>query len=291
MPIRPLELVLVDDGSCDATVSTVRDVLTDDVDLRVVRLDGRGPGVARQAGLEAATGALVYFLDIDDVPMGPGIIRLLDALDQDPSAGAAVGNSIATAVGGAEHMVRQPPITERAEAAQAILTRQRPSFVTGAVVVRRPVAIAAGWPPMSVAEDLVFFARLVLLAPVAIVDAPVLRFTIAPTRGHTREARFADDLLCVSGAVRETIERAPIGPSGVALDEEALTAIDAYWHLEAARALLISGDTRGGVRLWREALRRDPRQALQWRRVRKLAVGLARYGWRSGLRATPTSAG
>jgi glycosyltransferase involved in cell wall biosynthesis len=63
------EIVLVDDGSTDATLEQARAAqnnLPDDVDLKILRLDpNRGKGAAVKAGFNATTGDLVIVQDAD----------------------------------------------------------------------------------------------------------------------------------------------------------------------------------------------------------------------------------
>jgi glycosyltransferase involved in cell wall biosynthesis len=64
-----VELIVVDDGSQDDTVAVVRQKLERDFrhDWRVIGLpSNQGPSAARNAGLRAASGAWVQFLDSDD---------------------------------------------------------------------------------------------------------------------------------------------------------------------------------------------------------------------------------
>jgi GT2 family glycosyltransferase len=63
------EVVVVDDR-CDETVDLG---LADDPRLRVVAGGGRGPGPARQAGVEAAASEVLLLLD-DDVVPAPGLV-------------------------------------------------------------------------------------------------------------------------------------------------------------------------------------------------------------------------
>jgi len=64
-----LEIIVVDDGSQDNTVSTVREKLGNGFAgvWQIIQLNGNeGPGAARNAGLEHAAGSWVQFLDADD---------------------------------------------------------------------------------------------------------------------------------------------------------------------------------------------------------------------------------
>jgi glycosyltransferase involved in cell wall biosynthesis len=73
----PDEVIVVDDGSSDATVVLAEAAA---VVTRVVRGDGEGPGAARNAGAAAATGDVLAFLDADCEPQ-PGWLRAgLDAV-------------------------------------------------------------------------------------------------------------------------------------------------------------------------------------------------------------------
>ena len=65
-----IELIIVDDGSSDDTVAVVRDKLTRDfrAQWQVIELGvNGGPSAARNAGLRAARGGWVQYLDSDDL--------------------------------------------------------------------------------------------------------------------------------------------------------------------------------------------------------------------------------
>ena len=58
------ELIVVDDGSTDETLTVARSYGDQ---VRLVPQEHRGPGVARNRGAEHASGEYVAFLDSDDV--------------------------------------------------------------------------------------------------------------------------------------------------------------------------------------------------------------------------------
>lgn len=58
------EVIVVDDGSTDATPQILRRY--EDV-IRIVRLDDRGLSASRNAGIEIASGTWLAFLDGDDL--------------------------------------------------------------------------------------------------------------------------------------------------------------------------------------------------------------------------------
>lgn len=78
------ELIVIDDGSTDATVDIIRSY-SDRV--RLITQRNQGAAVARNAGLDAAQGDYIAFLDSDDCWL-PGKLRTqIDYLEQYPDIG------------------------------------------------------------------------------------------------------------------------------------------------------------------------------------------------------------
>jgi len=63
---KPLQHIVVDDGSSDGTLELLAELAQEMPYLTVIRQPNRGAGPARNAGIEAARGRYVAFLDSDD---------------------------------------------------------------------------------------------------------------------------------------------------------------------------------------------------------------------------------
>ena len=80
--LEPAELIVVDDGSNDATAD-----IAEQHGARVVRLSGQGPAAARNAGARAARGELLLFLDADCLPLAGCLAALVRAFDDSAVSG------------------------------------------------------------------------------------------------------------------------------------------------------------------------------------------------------------
>jgi glycosyltransferase involved in cell wall biosynthesis len=82
---HPMEVIVIDDGSTDATAEIV-----ERYDVRMIRRANGGQGAAKNTGVAAARGELIAFLDHDDLWAPGKIARQVEALAAAPDAAGAL---------------------------------------------------------------------------------------------------------------------------------------------------------------------------------------------------------
>ncbi|MCC4464824.1 glycosyltransferase [Limosilactobacillus reuteri] len=86
-----LEVILVDDGSTDATPAICEEFRRQDDRIRVIYKQNEGVGASRNTGLAMATGDYILFIDHDDWLLEDHIQKLYDLLKNN-QADIAIGN-------------------------------------------------------------------------------------------------------------------------------------------------------------------------------------------------------
>lgn len=76
------ELIVVDDGSTDATASVADAVAAKDNRVRVVHKANGGVSSARNVGLDAASGTYVTFVDSDDAILAGCLVSMMQAMQR-----------------------------------------------------------------------------------------------------------------------------------------------------------------------------------------------------------------
>lgn len=91
---RPIEVIIVDDGSNDDTPRRIASLVSAEPGtIRGMRRPNGGPGAARQSGLGIANGEFIQFLDSDDLLLPEKFRLQVDALRKCPDAGVAYGKT------------------------------------------------------------------------------------------------------------------------------------------------------------------------------------------------------
>ena len=86
---RPIEIIIVDDGSTDDTPAVAAALAAKHPEIRVIRQENRGVGPARDAGRRAARGELIQHLDSDDILLPRKFELQVAGLQAHPECGAS----------------------------------------------------------------------------------------------------------------------------------------------------------------------------------------------------------
>ncbi len=88
---RPIEIIIVDDGSTDETVETLNELSDSYDEVTVVRQTNQGPGPARENGRLRAKGEYVQYLDSDDLLLPCKFSLQVSALEASPHCDISYG--------------------------------------------------------------------------------------------------------------------------------------------------------------------------------------------------------
>jgi glycosyltransferase involved in cell wall biosynthesis len=203
---RPIEVIIVDDGSTDETSRVADDLATAHPDiLRVVHQANRGVGAARETGRLAARGDLLQYLDSDDVILPSKFELQVAALSADPAASAAYGRGIYRDENGHRIDCTWKPLLAGETTILPHFLRAR-MWETPSPLYRASICSAAGpWSELRLEEDWEYDCRIGALgARLIFIDADVFEHRAhAPNRlshgGHLpsrlRERTLAHTLI------------------------------------------------------------------------------------------------
>lgn len=158
---RPIEVVVVDDGSTDSTRDVVQQLGERHPGIvRPVRVNNAGPGVAREAGRLVVRGEYIQYLDSDDILMPSKFQRQVAGLIADVQCGVAYGKT-------RHYHIDQGPQDLAWKRTGEIIETMFPSFLqsrwwgTSTPIYRRGVVEKAGpWLDLWNEEDWEYDCRI-----------------------------------------------------------------------------------------------------------------------------------
>jgi glycosyltransferase involved in cell wall biosynthesis len=268
---RDFELILVDDGSDDATPA----VMAAFTDRRVRCLrNGTNLGLARSlnVGIEAARGRYIARHDADDVSEPARLGAQVRMLDEHPEIGALGAGVVVIDIRGRRLSTVLPPPTD-AELRERLQTGN--CFFHGSVMLRRSSLMAVGgYRLLPVCQDYDLWLRISERDRLAALPAVLYRWRLNPSslsiRQTTLQLAYIALVQDLARARREHgVDRfdpdlrptvAPT-PWGFPIKEAALA------RLVLAGRFAAYGDTLRALRLAARGLAADPTNVALWRLV------------------------
>ncbi len=247
----PIEVIVVNDGSTDATSAVAQRYPT----VRLVEQPNRGLSAARNAGLADAEGTYVVFLDADDRLLPGAVGVALAHAERDGSVALVAGRCQSIAEDGAP-LPSAAPLPAAAGPYRALLAANF-IWTPGAALCRRTAVVAAGGFDITVSAsaDYALYLRLARTQRVVCHDTAVVEY-----RQHGNNMS-RDPVLMLKTTLRVLdMERQHV-PPGL---EDAFAAGRLGWRE-------FYGDQM--VQDLRVAIRHDPRAAT----IARCVWALARY--------------
>jgi len=186
--IKDLEIIVVDDGSTDSSPEVIQTYAARDPRIVTVRQANAGLGATRNAGLRAATGDYVAFLDSDDW-VEPDCYEVLHAQAEATGADLIICDyAIHRATSGDEKpcVYRHPPeVRKKDDYVRALLERRVPGFSWNKLYRRSTLMDGGLLFPLrgefENLEDQYYSLRAAYMARnLAFIDRPLINYWIHP---------------------------------------------------------------------------------------------------------------
>ncbi len=160
---RPIEILVVDDGSSDETPAVLQTLAAQHQEIRLFRQSNSGPGAARELGRLNARGEYVQYLDSDDLLLANKFEDQIATLRDEPDAHVAYGKTECVNHCDEPQGKADRGTGDRYQCMFPRFLRERPWF-TSTPLYRRSVVEAAGpWSELNNEEDWEYDCRIASL--------------------------------------------------------------------------------------------------------------------------------
>ncbi|YCK83052.1 glycosyltransferase [Arthrobacter sp. D3-18] len=188
--IQGCRILVVDDGSTDATASVARDA-----GAEVIAQSNAGASQARRTGISHSTTEFIALLDADDELIPAGVTESLRMLQSNPELCVVGGRVIGVDPNGREQLLKRH---YRTVSAEDLITTGFGPWPPAAAVMRRSAfdsSVSLSIPPLETryAEDYELIIRLSMVGQVGMHDEPSTRYRLyAGKSSHAPIAAITD---------------------------------------------------------------------------------------------------
>lgn len=259
------ELLVIDDGSTDATPQVLEQLLTEHAGcFRALRKPNGGLSSVRNRGIEEARGQYLIFLDADD-EMAPGALAALTRhISSHPDSRLIIGGHWSVFDDGrrVQHAVKSLPATPR-ERVRGYLLDKTVSLSNGACAMHREVFAPGNYPEhLRNVEDIPVFAQVLARFPCSVLDQPL---ALIYKHGDSMRHDLKQSLAAGVGMVDEVFSSARM-PQEL---QDLRQAFLAQRCLSLFRDCYSAGDYVNAKAFYARAVRADLRSLTRWSYTRK----------------------
>jgi glycosyltransferase involved in cell wall biosynthesis len=259
------ELLVIDDGSTDATPQVIEQLLAENAGrFTALRKPNGGLSSVRNRGIEEARGQFLIFLDADD-EMAPGALEaVLEHIASNPESRLIIGGHWSAFDDGRRAVHTPGPLPESAEErVRGYLLDKTISLSNGACAMHREV-FAPGLYPENLrnAEDIPVFAQVLARSACSVIDQPLaVIHKHSGSMRHDLKQSLASGLKVVDEAFAP--HRMPAELQGLRQPFLAQRCLSLF------RDCFCAGDYVNAKRFYAQALRADWRSVMRWSYTRK----------------------
>lgn len=184
--VQDFEIVIVDDGSRDATLEVARSIA--DPRVRVLSQANGGAAAARNTGVRAATGEYVALLDADDLWLPHKLERQLTVLESAPGVDAVQCGALF--VNDELELIDIRPCTDTGRSfVETLLFENLPAFLS-ALVVRRDRLIEVGMfdAGLEILEEWDMALKMARYCNMRSVEEPLVKYRVHAGNRHSNVA-------------------------------------------------------------------------------------------------------
>ncbi|VVP90112.1 glycosyltransferase family 2 protein [Pseudomonas fluorescens] len=261
------ELLVIDDGSTDATAEVMEKLLTKHVGrFRILRKTNGGLSSVRNRGIEETTGQYLVFLDADD-EMAPGaLVALTQHIASNPESRMVIGAHWSVFADGNRSLqsVKPLPATAR-QRVHGYLLDKTISISNGACAMHRDVFAPGNYPEhLRNVEDIPVFAQVLARFSCSVLDQPLaLIYKHADSMRHD----LTQSLAAGTEMVNDVFSRERM-PEEL---QDLRQAFLAQRCLSLFRDCYVGGEYKLARKFYHQALHADWRTLTRWSYTRKAA--------------------
>jgi glycosyltransferase involved in cell wall biosynthesis len=264
--LSDFELIVIDDGSTDHTVDLAKTL--QDPRLKIFSYQNGGVSVARNRGIQHASGDFISFIDADDLWMPDKLQLQLEALQKNPEAGVAYSWTIFVDEKGTV-LYTQEPVFHEGNVYPHLLVE---NFILNGsnVLIRRQFVEAVGdfHAPLKYAEDWEFYIRLAALCTFVLVPKHQVTYLRSSQSATSKVDVMERDIVAHITRVFQTVP-----PEFQPLKNRSLACAYRYFAQQYISYELTDTAVNQASQKLRQAVRLEPKILLD-KNTQKLAIKL-----------------